>query len=464
MSVAYFRRTTSTKKANKTDAVYATVHDAANADSLGTGADLSASNTYLSNSTYYIQRGFLYFDSIDLPNDAVITAARIRLESAARAQADAGHSDLHIVQGIQNDPLVVSDYGAHLSQTTSGGSVAYADIPSPLAFYWLALNATGLTWINLTGVTLFCLRLSGDIDNLTPTGTNGVGAGDYTAAYSNGAYITTLSASNVLVGSATLRGTFDYFLPPTIEVTYTGTQVTYPRFRFSYFIVDQDDEPVGGVHTTTWQSGVVWGATVSENITGLIPNRLYKFRFESDHYGVLHNGVYKYFTTSTNRVTAIVHRYNRMVGIYTIEASLGEVVSDFGVPDYNIKTKSITPQAQDDKLVRELEKEVGDKLIEYYKKIYGARPPEPPEVIPKPRILPGVVGAGGMAQEKWATSIWEEAKKAWPKITPWKEEAGETFGAEAMERLRQIPKIPSPLGLLVSGVKRITQTEEGKKR
>ena len=57
-------------------------------------------------------------------------------------------------------------------------------------------------------------------------------------------------------------------------------------------------------------------------------NQAYDFMFELYQLGVV------FPTDSITRVTSIIHRYNRAEQVDTMEVSLGDVVSDFGLPEW----------------------------------------------------------------------------------------------------------------------------------
>lgn len=120
-------------------------------------------------SKWKCERGFLYFDTSALGAGWTITAAILTVYVYAKQFTNAGHADLHIVEGVQDDPAQANDFGDHLLKVTSGGSIVYADIVDD-AFNDITLNATGRGWINKTGTTKFCVKVSGDIDDLSPSG------------------------------------------------------------------------------------------------------------------------------------------------------------------------------------------------------------------------------------------------------------------------------------------------------
>jgi len=125
---------------------------------------------------YYVWRGFVFFDTAILPDDANVTEAKISLY----LEFDFSNTDFNIT--IQNGqptyphkPRVSADYYyGHYSGdggqfNTSGIAAGYNNI---------TLNTDGRGWINLQDITKLCLRSSRDINSDVPT------AEEYVAFYS----------------------------------------------------------------------------------------------------------------------------------------------------------------------------------------------------------------------------------------------------------------------------------------
>ena len=149
---------------------YAVCHNAANGDFRSqVSKTLLAENALLTAPTYLIIRAFLFFDTSIIPDDATLTKAVLRLYLTSKIEENSGQSTLHVVEGVQDDPLQLNDFGDHLSKTTSGGSIAYSVLPDVNNHFDISLNDTGKGWVNKTGITKLCLRVSGDIDNTVPT-------------------------------------------------------------------------------------------------------------------------------------------------------------------------------------------------------------------------------------------------------------------------------------------------------
>jgi PKD repeat protein len=119
-------------------------------------------------STYYIYRGFLFFDTSQIPSNAIIDTATLGLYKAS----DYSSTDFDIT--VQNGqptyparPMKDIDYDkSHYSG--NGGTFGTSGFTS--GYNNLVLNSDGRSWINRTGWTKLCLRSSRDISGTTPTG------------------------------------------------------------------------------------------------------------------------------------------------------------------------------------------------------------------------------------------------------------------------------------------------------
>lgn len=298
MAIVQAKATTSCRRVFKEDTVYATARNAANGDSVGSTALVRAMNSWgFTTNKFSIYRSFLFFPTTMLVAGDVITSARIRLFLTSTAKEEnTGQSTLHVVEGVQNDPVVVSDFGAHKDKNTSMGSIAYADLPAASNHFWIDLNALGLAQINKGGTTMFCLRLAGDIGSSQPSGENDVNMGSYS---SGKAQVTTDAASQVRGTSAILNGVFDGILAHSIEIVFTGTQPTYPRFRFQY--------GVGSYSTNTdWQNGLTTGDSFTQSVSGLAKETLHQARAHSEINGSNDYGSGVTFTTTKGYLGNIV--------------------------------------------------------------------------------------------------------------------------------------------------------------
>jgi hypothetical protein len=152
---------------------YSAVHDAVNAAWVRGSFPILAIGQAWTGSNYFIQRGALFFDTSSLPDSAVITSATLSLYGYFNeSETD---FDITVVDGsLLNDPLVASDYGDLLNQTTSGGAFNTAGF-STSGYNDILLNAVGMGWISKTGVTKLGLRNSNDITATAPVNFEHVG-------------------------------------------------------------------------------------------------------------------------------------------------------------------------------------------------------------------------------------------------------------------------------------------------
>lgn len=111
-----------------------------------------------------IIRGFLYFDTTDVPAGTNITEGRVRIYGSSIVGTV---GSVCLVNGTQADTLSTADYDqagtTELSDTriaiTSWNTSGYNDFP---------LNAAGIAAINEGGTTKLALRHSSDLDNSSP--------------------------------------------------------------------------------------------------------------------------------------------------------------------------------------------------------------------------------------------------------------------------------------------------------
>ena len=158
--------TTSDGQLAKSNASYSTARTTATADSVGTGTDIAIGQNNNAINAYSVFRGFLYFDTSAL-SAGTVTSATLYVYGAA----DYSDTDFDIT--IQNgqptypsDPLVVGDY-LYSRYTGDGGTLSTASF-STAGYNAIALNATGIGWLNAGGATKLTLRSSRDIAGTSP--------------------------------------------------------------------------------------------------------------------------------------------------------------------------------------------------------------------------------------------------------------------------------------------------------
>jgi hypothetical protein len=146
---------------------------ACNGSSVSTGAILGKAATYKYPLSYSIYRTFLFFNAT-IPASSSITSAVLALYGA---QNNSTNTFSIAVQSGEptypHKPLIPSDYNkTHYSGC--GGILNTANFTVG-AYNYVTLNATGIGWINKTGLTKLCLRSLDDISGLPPVGYELVG-------------------------------------------------------------------------------------------------------------------------------------------------------------------------------------------------------------------------------------------------------------------------------------------------
>jgi len=166
-------------------ATYATAHNAADGNHTSANSTVIEVVNLWSGSLYQIERGFLYFDTSSLPDNCTPVSATVSLFGYSSAQADSGHSSLQLYAGSQSDTLENADYDAFGATALSDDFTNWEYPLGTEDYSAITLNASGLAIISKTGTTKFCVRIKGDIDTSTPTGTNKVQfwASEMTAGY-----------------------------------------------------------------------------------------------------------------------------------------------------------------------------------------------------------------------------------------------------------------------------------------
>jgi len=118
---------------------------------------------------YYIYRDFMYFNTNNIiPNGATILSASIYIY----VTFDRLGTRRLVIQYNNNNnasphnPPIIYDYNRTNYSFDGGSKTGF----STFTFNSIPLNNTGISWINRTGLTKFCLRTSTDISGTAPTG------------------------------------------------------------------------------------------------------------------------------------------------------------------------------------------------------------------------------------------------------------------------------------------------------
>ena len=153
--------------------VYSLARNGSSGTLADTETNLYVANKYVAGGPYYyVTRSYIPFITSSLPDGCTITTANLMLYVFTKGQSDAGQGDIVVTLSTQASiTLAGGDFDSLTLNSPAEGAtrLAYSGIATD-AVNTIALNATGIGWISKTGNTYFALRLSGDVDNSTPTG------------------------------------------------------------------------------------------------------------------------------------------------------------------------------------------------------------------------------------------------------------------------------------------------------
>lgn len=171
---------------------------------------------------YYIDRGYLYFDTSSIPSGATISQAQLALYLHEKYNDDSPFSVVLQTGGATypHNPFVAADYNKTY-YSGDGGSLSY-DSSTIGNYNYIVFNSTGLGYITKAGASKFCLRTSDDINGTTPVGENSMifysyemGSGFQPTLLVNyyitptTPTVTTNAASNTSSTTVRLNGTLD---------------------------------------------------------------------------------------------------------------------------------------------------------------------------------------------------------------------------------------------------------------
>jgi hypothetical protein len=152
--------------------VYATAHSTASSAST-TQPD---TGQLLSGGTYYVDRGFLKFDTSSVPAGATITSAGLDFYGSS-STLTGGNFTINIQKWTGDTPIDTGDFNSFDGTNYDDGlfsTVAWADSA------WNNVTISNFTLITKGGNTLICYRSSKDISSTAPTGGEYVIPTDYT--------------------------------------------------------------------------------------------------------------------------------------------------------------------------------------------------------------------------------------------------------------------------------------------
>jgi len=163
---------------NKSDANYATCHNATIAD-LDPEQDPEhlAIGQVFSAAMYSINRAGIIFNIGDIPLNANIISAVIKLSCDTGGKAMVGTNFDIVIQDGQptypHKPMIKEDYNKNFYHN-NGGSINTADVVEESYDNDITLNPNGIAWINKGDWTKFILRSNREIAGIVPTGAEGI--------------------------------------------------------------------------------------------------------------------------------------------------------------------------------------------------------------------------------------------------------------------------------------------------
>lgn len=114
--------------------------------------------------SHFCARAFLRFDTSAIPPGSEIVAALLLFYCktvAKTGRVDSRH--IMVTQGVQDTPVIPTNYGDQLPVTENGGQVHLDDcIEDDVAV--ITLTSTGFGFLNLGGMTELCVRQELDLD------------------------------------------------------------------------------------------------------------------------------------------------------------------------------------------------------------------------------------------------------------------------------------------------------------
>lgn len=105
--------------------------------------NIQAVETWLTVS-YFINRAYQNFNTIDLPAGKEIIAARLGLYVTAKTGIT---GKLFLTKGLWDEPVTEADFALQTNEITILGDINFTDLITN-AYNWIELNAAGIAWIN----------------------------------------------------------------------------------------------------------------------------------------------------------------------------------------------------------------------------------------------------------------------------------------------------------------------------
>lgn len=117
---------------------------------------------------FYVSRIFIPFDTSDIPDDMNISAVNLGLYLY---EAPDSGTEIGLTLSTQANPesLISEDYDNITLDNPLEGAIRMTPSGAQGTLTIFSLNSTGISWINKTGHTKFCIRTTWDIDDNEPS-------------------------------------------------------------------------------------------------------------------------------------------------------------------------------------------------------------------------------------------------------------------------------------------------------
>lgn len=232
---------------------------------------------------WQVDRFMAMFDTSAVPDNATVTAAAVELYGYGSSPDN--NFNITVQNGVTatypHQPPVAADFN-YTNYQGNGGELTTSGW-SNAAYNPLLLNATGMSWVNLTGWTKFMLFSSDDVNNLSP--------GNGSAYVNNTVTIRTLSFGAGYAPFLTV-----VYSVPVVAPTVTTQSVVDSGYAYGVLrgllssdggeacsVQFQYDVSTAYSYATAWRpaSGspnFVTGNAFSATVNGLTPGELYYYR------------------------------------------------------------------------------------------------------------------------------------------------------------------------------------------
>jgi hypothetical protein len=233
---------------------------------------------------YNIWKSTLYFPTSSIPAGSSISSASLNLYGVPYLYSLDGAFNIVIQNGqptYPSMPAVAGDYAAsHYSG--NGGQISSAGWINS-GYNTIALNPTGISWINSTGYTKLLVNSSLVIAGLAPTGSEELA---YWAYAQGDGYQPTLTINYTTVPPTVTTGNVSGETVSTATVNGTlvadGGSPTSVNFQY--------DTTAAYNYSTSMQSGYSSGQNFSATLAGLLPGTYYYYRAQATNAGGTING------------------------------------------------------------------------------------------------------------------------------------------------------------------------------